>query len=150
MPQSLACLYVHIIYSTRDRTPLLTPVLRPRLYEYCAGILRSRGAVLASMGGTADHVHLLLSFGRELAVAEAVRLVKANSSKWIHETFPAQSAFGWQAGYAAFSVSWSGVAKVRAYIENQEEHHKGCSFQEELRLFLRRHQVAFDERYVWD
>ncbi len=114
MPQSLAALYVHIIFSTKDRAASITPELQPRLYEFCGGILRSKGRMLTAAGGTADHVHFVVSLSRELAVAETVRLLKANSSKWIHETFPMQQSFRWQAGYGAFSVSFSNLAKVKS------------------------------------
>jgi putative transposase len=96
-----------------------------------------------------DHVHLLCSLSKELAVAEALRLIKANSSKWIHETFPQHGSFAWQAGYGAFAVSYSHLDSVKRYIASQAEHHKKSSFQEEFRAFLRKHDIAFDERYLW-
>lgn len=97
-----------------------------------------------------DHVHLLISLGRETSISELVRELKSNSSRWIHETFPNQRNFAWQSGYAAFSVSPSRLEEVRKYIENQAEHHRTRTFQEEFRELLKRHNLAFDERYVWD
>ena len=97
-----------------------------------------------------DHIHLLVSLGRESCVADTVRDVKANSSRWVHDNYPDRAAFAWQAGYGAFAVSFSGVAAVREYIQNQAEHHRQRSFQEEYREFLCRHEIEWDERYVWD
>lgn len=150
MPQSLACLHCHIIFSTKDRAPFLGPDLLPRLFAYQGGVLREKGSALIAAGGMPDHVHLLVSLSRETSVAEVVRLVKANSSKWIHETFPDLPTFAWQAGYGAFAVSFSNIESVSRYLANQAEHHKKKSFQEELIAFLRRHQLAYDERYLWD
>ncbi|MGE5609223.1 MAG: IS200/IS605 family transposase [Bacillota bacterium] len=150
MPQSLACLNVHVIFSTKDRVDAINPDLQPRLYEYIGGVLRSEECQLLHAGGMGDHVHLLASLSREICVADALRAVKTNSSKWIHETFPPMSSFAWQAGYAAFSVSQSNVESVRQYINRQAEHHHTRGFKEELIAFPKRHGVAYDERYVWD
>ena len=150
MPQSFGCLHVHIVFSTKNRESLLTLDLTPELYPYIGGILRNTGSRLIEIGGIADHVHLLVSLGRQSCVADTVRDVKANSSRWIHEKFPQRAAFAWQAGYGAFAVSFSGVAAVGGYIQNQAEHHQGQSYQDEFRGFLRRHEIEWDERYVWD
>ncbi len=149
MPQSLACLYVHIIFSTKDRMPLIDADLGPRLYSYVGGVLREHGSRLIEAGGMPDHVHLLVSLSREMGVAELVRLSKANSSKWVHETFPERSAFAWQAGYGAFTVSQSAVDDVRRYIADQARHHAKRTFQDEYRAVLRKHGIEYDERYVW-
>jgi putative transposase len=150
MPQSLACLSVHLIFSTKDREPTLSPSLAAEVYPHFGGILRPQGAFLMAAGGMPDHVHLLVSLGRTLSIADAARLLKANSSKWLHETKPQMQHFAWQAGYAAFAVSYSHLDRVRDYIERQEEHHRRRTFQDELRLFLRRHRIEFDERWVWE
>jgi REP element-mobilizing transposase RayT len=150
MGQSLAAMYCHVIFSTKNREPYLTPELQPRLYAYLGGILQPQKSVLLAAGGIADHVHLLISLGRELAIADAVRLLKANSSGWIHDTFPDRQVFAWQVGYGAFSVSYSNLKVVKRYIANQEKHHRRRTFQEEYREFLVKHDVEFDERYVWD
>ena len=150
MPQSLACLYAHLVFSTKNREPFIVPDLAPRLYAYIGGILRETGSVLIEAGGMPDHIHLLISLGRQVAVADTVRTIKSNSSRWVHETFPARAAFAWQSGYGAFTVSFSNVEAVREYIRGQEEHHKVRTFQDEFREFLRRHAIEWDERYVWD
>lgn len=150
MPQSFASLHCHIIFSTKDRAPLITAAVQPRLYEYIGGIARSHECCLVAAGGIADHVHLLVSLSREIAVAQAVRVIKANSCKWIHETFPEHIDFAWQAGYGAFAVSYSQVPTVREYLAGQEEHHKRRTFKEEFIEFLRRHNIEYDERYLWE
>jgi REP element-mobilizing transposase RayT len=150
MPQSLTCLYYHLIFSTKNREPLLADALRPRLYEYVGGILRAEKAVLVAAGGMPDHVHWLAALHQETSISEALRLIKANSSKWIHETFPDLIGFSWQTGYGAFSVSFSRLPDVKHYIAAQAEHHRTTTFQEEFLLFLKRHEVSYNERYLWD
>jgi REP element-mobilizing transposase RayT len=142
-------LLVHIIFSTKDRRPNLNPEIKARLFPYMAAILRDLGGKALAINGPADHVHLLGSLGSKHAVAEVVGKLKANSSKWIHETFPAHSWLGWQTGYAAFSVSHSQEQIVHGYIARQEEHHRKISFKEELLTFLKKHGVSYDERYLW-
>lgn len=150
MPQSFGSLHFHIVFSTKNRQPLIDVELQPRLYEYIGGILRAEKSVLLAAGGMPDHVHLLVSLSRELSIAETLRLVKANSSKWIHETFPDRKLFAWQAGYGAFSVSYSNLPDVKSYLARQIEHHRVRTFQDEFRDFLRKHELEWDERYVWD
>jgi REP element-mobilizing transposase RayT len=150
MPQSLVSLHAHVVFSTKNREPFITPDLAPRLYPYLGGVVRNTGSVLVAVGGMPDHVHLLVSLGRQACVADLVRDVKANSSRWVHETFPDRSAFAWQNGYGAFGVSASILEQVRGYIANQADHHRTVSFQDEFRDFLRRHGIEWDERYVWD
>ncbi len=150
MPQSLASLSVHIIFSTKGRTPLLDQTLQPRLWEYIGGIVRHRGCRLLAAGGTPDHVHLLVSMSRDRSISDTVRDVKSNSSRWIHETYPHLPHFAWQAGYGAFSVSQSNLDEVTRYIANQLDHHHRIGFQDEYRAFLNRHDIPFDEQHVWD
>lgn len=102
------------------------------------------------IGGVSDHVHILIQLGRRISQADLVKELKRGSNLWIHERFPHIAKFAWQAGYGAFSVSTSNLEAVRAYIANQPEHHAKISFQDEFRAFLKKHGVAFDERYVWD
>ncbi len=116
MPQSFASLHVHIVFSTKHRARMLRPELRPRLHQYLGGILRDKSCSLAAAGGTADHIHLLASLSRTIAVADAVRVIKANSSGWIHKEFAELSDFYWQEDYGAFAVSHSNVDQVKAYI----------------------------------
>ncbi|MFA8018687.1 transposase [Bremerella cremea] len=120
----------------------------PRLYEYIAGILKRRKCFLILGGGIEDHVHLLISLSREASVAEVVRDVKAGSSGWIHKTIADARLFAWQDGYSAFSVSKSALEDVKNYIANQEEHHRVCSFHDELIAFLNKHDVEYNEDYI--
>ncbi len=150
MPQSFASLYCHVIFSTKDRETLIVGELSTRIYEYIGGICRETGNVLLASGGMPDHVHLLISVGRQMSVADLVRTIKANTSGWIHKTFANQGGFAWQNGYGAFSVSLSNIEAVKQYIANQAEHHRTKSFQEEYVEFLRRHGLEFDERYLWE
>ena len=126
------------------------PDWSPRLYQYIGGTLRAKGNVLLAAGGMPDHVHLMVSIGRQAAIADIIRDVKANSSRWIHETYSNLLGFAWQTGYAAFSVSQSALNEVKQYIANQSEHHRMRTFQEEFVLFLKRHGVQYDEQYVWN
>ena len=138
----------HCIFSTKDRRGCIDPPIRERLYGYIGGILRQRGGRLVKTGGTCDHVHLLIELGSAISIADAMRLVKANSSKWMHQNFPENARFDWQTGYAAFTVSSSAVDNVVRYIERQEEHHRTTTFADELAEFLNRHKIEYDEHYV--
>jgi putative transposase len=150
MSQSFACLNYHLIFSTKRREPILSDAIRPRLFEYVGGILRSGRSVLRTAGGTPDHAHWLVSLHQQMSVADALREIKASSSRWIHDQYPAMRQFAWQAGYGAFAVSYSNLGAVEAYIKGQAEHHRATSFQEEFLAFLKRHEITFDERYLWD
>lgn len=150
MPQSFASLHVHIVFSTKHRERTLEPEIRPRLHEIIGGVLRDNSSALIAAGGTDDHIHLLVSLARTMAVADAVRAVKSNSSNWIHREFRRLQEFRWQEGYGAFAVSFSGIDAVKAYLAGQESHHAAMSYQDELRELLRRHEMEWDERYVWD
>jgi REP element-mobilizing transposase RayT len=121
-----------------------------RLYGNIGGILRNKSQTLLAAGGIADHVHLLVSIDKVVAVSDLIRDIKANSSRWMHQTFPNWTGFAWQRGYSVFSVSQSKVNDVKRYIQNQKEHHLGRTFQEECREFWKRHSIRFDERYCWD
>jgi REP element-mobilizing transposase RayT len=149
MAHTFTNLLTHVIFSTKDRLPTVTPEIKPRLLAYMGGIVRSLDGIALAIDGPADHVHLLVKTPATISMADFVRDVKANSSKWVHGTFP-RAGFGWQTGYGAFSVSCSNVEAVREYIEGQEEHHKAVSFQEEFLGFLRRHGIEYDERYIWE
>jgi putative transposase len=150
MPQSFASLNCHLIFSTKNCEPLIVAEMTPRIYEYIGGICRETGNVLLAAGGMPDHVHLLISMGRQTSVADLVRTIKANSSGWVHKTFANQGGFAWQNGYGAFSVSLSNVEAVRQYIANQSDHHRTKTFQEEYLEFLKRHNLHYDERYLWE
>jgi REP element-mobilizing transposase RayT len=150
MPQTFTCLHYHLVFSTKRREPAITPELRPRLWDYPGGIFRGEGGIPIQVGGTADHVHLLVTPTQRRALAECMRVLKANSSGWAHDTFPSAAGFWWQDGYGAFTVSHSALDRVKAYNTNQEEHHRQRTFQEEFRELLIRHGVEFNEQYLWD
>jgi REP element-mobilizing transposase RayT len=150
MPQSLAKNLIHLIYSTKNRTPCISQQIRPKLYAYKAGILQQWDSPALVIGGVADHVHILFCLSKNHALKKVIEEVKKGSSKWLKTQADEFRAFHWQAGYGAFSVSQSNVEQVKRYIEEQEGHHRRRSFQEEFREFLKRHGIDYDERYVWD
>lgn len=144
MHSFVSCL-MHVVFSTKDRQPLITPTLQERLWAYLGGIAKENKMRALKVGGVADHIHILLSIPSTLSVAKSVQLIKGNSSKWIHETFPELRGFEWQAGYGAFSISVSGIDNTVAYIENQAEHHDQKSFKEELKAILEKHGIKFED-----
>lgn len=156
MPQSLGQIYIHTIFSTKNRVRALAyPELRTQLDAYAAGVLNNMDCHVTIAGAVIDHMHILFCLARTMAVADAIAVVKKRSSSWVKEQKPEAKdpylvKFAWQAGYGAFSVSASKLDDVRAYIANQEEHHRRVSFQDEYREFLKRYGVHFDERYLWD
>ena len=151
MPQSLVQIYLHIVFSTKQRRPFLSnKQLRDRTYAYLAGACNNLKCPAAIVGGIEDHVHILCRFGKTIEVAELIRELKRDSSKWIKEQNQQLFDFHWQSGYGAFSVSPSHVDALKEYIVNQEAHHRKESFQEEFRRLCRKYGVAIDERYVWD
>ena len=149
MPQSFSSLHCHIVFSTKHRQALINADWQPRLFEYLAGILRNHGCCLIAAGGMPDHVHLLVSLSRTLAVADVVRQMKSNSSGWVHRELDSPH-FQWQEGYGAFAVSYSHLEQVKVYLANQEQHHHRLSFQEEFRELLKRHNLQWDEKHVWE
>ena len=148
MPQSYTNLLYHLIFSTKNRRPLITPACQVRLYDYIGGAIRRQGGIALAINGTADHVHLLAKLRPDKAVSDVLRDLKANASGWLHEVFPASQDFSWQNGYGAFTVSASQVRRVSEYISNQEAHHRRYSFRDELIALLKANGVEFDERYV--
>jgi putative transposase len=151
MPQSHAQVYLHIVFSTKNRTPFLTdPAVREEVHKYLGGTCNNLDCPVLRVGGVADHVHILCRLGRTISIAQLVKELKRESSQWVKEKFPALADFYWQAGYGAFSVSESNVDVVREYVANQERHHVTMSFQEEFRWLLKKHGLTWDERYVWD
>jgi REP element-mobilizing transposase RayT len=136
---------MHCVFSTKQRRALITPELQDRLYPYLGGIARENKMKALSIGGVEDHVHVLLSIPSTLSIAKSVQLLKGNSSKWIHETFPNQRLFEWQEGYGAFSVAISGVDDTIRYIQAQKEHHAVHSFTDELVVFLDRHGIRYEK-----
>lgn len=142
-----SCL-MHVIFATRERLPFLRPELRQRLWPYLGGIARENRMKALCVGGVEDHVHVLISIPAVLSTAKAVQVLKGNSSKWIHETFPTLRDFGWQEGYGAFSIGQSGIEGTVRYIEGQEEHHRTRSFREELEAILQKHGIAFEAQML--
>ena len=149
MPHTFACLLVHVIFSTRDRTPDLSPELAGRLFPYMGGILRESHAVPLIINGPADHVHMLVSMAAKSSIADLLRVLKTNSSRWVHEEFPARRRFGWQAGYGAFTVSGSRSDDVRRYIASQESRHRTISFKEEFLALRKKHGLPHDASDIW-
>jgi REP element-mobilizing transposase RayT len=141
-------LLYHIVWSTKGRDPWLDATVRTRVHEYLGGAIRDEGGAALIINGTADHVHLLARLRQDKAVSAVIGAVKANSSSWVSRTFPQRSAFAWQEGYGAFTVSESQMEKVRTYIANQEKHHRAVSYLEEVKRLLTAHGVAFDERFL--
>ena len=151
MAQSLAHLWTHLIFSTKNRYPFLTDqVLRTEMHAYLAEMLRNHDCETLIVGGVEDHTHSLFALSRTYAIANVVKEVKRTSSVWIKQAWPKLAKFHWQLGYAAFSVSQSNLVAVLRYIENQEEQHKRVTFQDEYRAFLKAYGIDYDERYAWD
>jgi putative transposase len=147
MAQTFASLLTHVIFSTKNREPLIAREFQTELWAYLGGIVRNLEGKALVINGMADHVHLLVSLPPTVSVSDAVRVIKANSSKWLHQK--RRASFAWQNGYGAFSVSSSAAPEVIEYICRQEEHHRRMTFQEELVAFLKKHQVEYDKRYIW-
>jgi putative transposase len=138
--------HVHVVFSTKDRRETIEKELQPRLWAYLAGICKNHEMISLMVGGTENHVHILFHFPPKLALAKAVQLLKANSSKWMSEQ---GKDFSWQEGYGAFSVSASNLDQVTRYIQNQEAHHRKSGFEEEFRALLQKHGVDYNPKYVF-
>ena len=142
--------YHHCVFSIKERRPLIPSQLRDRLWPFLGGIARQNQMTAIEIGGMPDHVHILLALPSTLSIAKALQLIKGGSSKWVHDTFPEHRLFKWQVKYGAFSVSVSQLDKIIEYIRNQEAHHRKMTFQEEFLALLKKHRVAYDERYLWE
>ncbi len=151
MPQSLAQLYIHIVFSTKNRHAYLhDKTIREELHKYLGGTCNNLDCPVLRVGGYTDHVHILCRLGRTITVADLVKELKRESSQWLKTKAPDLADFYWQNGYGAFSISPGHVEALREYIANQEEHHRQESFQDEFRRLLRKYGLEWDERYVWD
>ncbi len=148
MAHTYSSLLAHVVFSTKHRAAMIGDELKPKLHAYIGGLVRELGGKALAINGTADHVHILLRLPPNVPMSEAMRVVKANSCRWVHENRPARASFGWQTGYAVFSMSESNRQTVIEYITNQERHHCKMSFQEEYLAFLEKHGIEFDERFV--
>jgi putative transposase len=149
MAHTYTNLLIHAVFSTDGRAPLLTNDMRPGMHAYIGGILREIHAIPIAIGGTADHVHLLTHLPADLPVADSLRIVKANSSRWAKQRWPQRRSFAWQRGYGAFSVSESKRQAVIRYIRDQLQHHQRISFRDEFIALLKNHRVEFDEKHLW-
>jgi len=151
MSQSLSKILVHAVFSTKDRRPFLRKgEVREELYKYLGGVLKHHDCQPIIIGGVEDHVHVLTSLSRTWEAAEMIKEIKRSSSLWLKRKEKDLAEFAWQGGYGIFSIGFSQIGSVRRYIAGQEEHHRKVSFQDEFRLFLKRYEIEFDERYVWD
>ena len=151
MSQSLVQIYVHVVFSTKERRPYINDkVVREQLHAYLVGICNNQDCPAIRVGGVEDHVHLLVRLGKVIDISTLIRELKRESSKWLKTQSASMRDFHWQNGYGAFSVSPTHVEPVKEYIKNQESHHQRVSFEDELRHLCKRNGVAIDERYVWD
>jgi putative transposase len=150
VPATYTNLLYHIVFSTKQRVPLITDELEEELFQYIGGIIRAEGGVQIEIGGVPDHVHIFAKIKPAIAVSEMLAKVKANSSKWMNDHKMKVRKFGWQEGFGAFTVSESQAPAVAEYIRNQKEHHRKQSYQEEYVALLERHGIQYDARYLWD
>lgn len=150
MPSTYTNLLYHIVFSTKDRRPFLNPKLRAELFPYIDKIVSEFGGVILEISGVEDHLHMLARLPADLAVSDALRLIKANSSKWAGGRRDLTRTFAWQTGYSAFTVSKSQAPGVRKYIKNQEQHHQRLTFKQELVSLLVKHEIEYDRRFLWD
>ena len=149
MANSYICCYVHYIFSTKNRVNIITPDLQKRLWPFLGGIARDNNMKARAIGGTENHIHILLSLPSTQTIAKGIQLIKGGSSKWVKDTFRDCQSFAWQDGYGAFSISMSLIDKTIAYINNQKEHHKTLSFEEEYIAFLEKYGIEYDKKYVF-
>lgn len=149
MAQTLVSLLVHLVFSTKNRANLITPEIEPGLYKYVSGTLRKMESPCLKIGGTENHLHLLISQSKNIALAFLLEELKKSSSKWIKHQDASFRFFKWQEGYGAFTIGQSNVAALKRYIDSQKTHHRKKSFKDELRGLLEKYQVEYDERYIW-
>jgi len=148
--QSLSSVLVHLVFSTKDREPFITPNIEGELHPYMATIFRNSKSPSLAIDGTNDHVHILFSLARVVTIADVVEEVKTSTSKWIKTKGREFRNFHWQRGYGAFSIGQSNVASVKRYLEHQKEHQRRVTFQDEYRKFLKAYGINYDEKYVWE
>ena len=150
MPQSLSSVLIHVVFSTKNREPFISPAVEAERHPYMATIFRDHDSPSLIIDGTTDHVHMLFVLGRTITIADVVEEVKTGSSKWVKTKGLEFRNFHWQRGYGAFSIGQSNVSELKRYIRNQKQHHRRITFEDEYRVFLKRYEIGFDERYVWD
>ncbi|HBC87136.1 MAG TPA: IS200/IS605 family transposase [Lentisphaeria bacterium] len=149
MSNSYISIYIHAVFSTKNHEPFLTSEIRNRLFPYFCGIAKSNDFLLLNAGGIENHLHLLVSLRQDMGTSKALQLLKGGSSKWIHDTFPNMKNFAWQEGYGAFSIGVSQIKATEDYIAKQEQHHRKLSFREEYLAFLKKHNIKYDDKYVF-
>ena len=149
MANTFTSLHYHVVFSTRNREPWIKPLIEQRIWAFLGGIARENKMKAITIGGVEDHLHLLLAIPPTLTISKALQLLKGGSSAWIKQTFPAMRRFGWQDGYGAFTVSKSQIPQVTDYIQVQRKHHRKKTFQEEFKALLKKHDIEYDERYLW-
>lgn len=150
MPQSLSNILLHIVFSTKNRRDFISSSIEKELHAYMAKIFQNESCSTLIIGGTTNHIHSLCRLDRTMTVADLVQEVKQGSSKWIKTKGDEFTSFSWQAGYGAFSIGASNVDQLLSYIRNQKKHHQKISFKDEYRAFLKKYNVEYDEKYVWD
>ena len=149
MANTYTSLHYHVLFSTKNREPWLVPGIEQRIWEFIGGIARKHRMTALQVGGVEDHIHALVTAPPTIAPFQIAQFLKGDSSKWIHQEFPTLRNFGWQDGYGAFTVSKSDIPRVIKYIQNQREHHRNKTFQEEYLEFLHENNIEYDERYLW-
>jgi REP element-mobilizing transposase RayT len=149
MAHSYVSIFIHYIFSTKNREETISPEIQDRLWSYMGGVARENKMKALAIGGTEDHAHVLLSLPAALSISRSIQLVKGVSSTWASKTFPDFQDFNWQSGYGGFSISVSHIEDTIKYINNQKEHHRHKTFQEEYLAFLKKHHIDYDERYIW-
>lgn len=150
MSQSLSSILVHVIFSTKNRIPLIHKEIEQNFHSYIVGIAKEYKVHIYEIGGIEDHIHILISLPRTMTISKFVEEIKKGSSKWIKTKGAQYRDFSWQNGYGAFSIGYSNFDALRNYIQRQREHHKKMIFQDEMRLFLKKYRISFDEKYLWD
>lgn len=150
MANTYTSLHYHVVFSTKNREPWIRQDIEQRVWSYLGGIARENGMKALQIGGIENHVHLLLGLPASTALSKALQLIKGGSSSWMKESFPGMKDFGWQDGYAAFTVSKSQIPEIETYIRDQREHHRVKTFEEEYRAFLDRHEIDYEEKYLFD
>ncbi len=150
MAQTLVKIYIHIVFSTKNRDDLILPEIEKELFAYIGGVLRKHGSILLAANGTANHIHLLISQSKNICLSDLLRELKKASSLWIKTKDARFGNFKWQAGFGAFSIGHSQIETVKNYIGRQKEHHRAELFENEYRKFLRKYEIEFDERYFLD
>jgi putative transposase len=149
MANTLTDLIYHIVFSTKNRSPIIHSGIQEDLYSYIAGIAKGQEALVIQIGGVADHVHIVLQLKPTHKLSEVIQKIKGHSSKWINQQNNTTTKFQWQEGYGVFTVSASQKPLVIQYVKEQEKHHKKITFKDELVMFLKRHHIEYDEKYIW-